>query len=138
MYKAILIPIDGSVNAEKAAGHGLEIARLTNAKVVILYVIDNRLFQGLSKSEIVPYLKNLSAKAQEYIKKVSGMVPGLSYEEIIVQGFPAEEIIKIAEDERIDLIVMGTRGITGPKRLLLGSTAEEAIKFAQCAVLVVK
>jgi hypothetical protein len=57
---------------------------------------------------------------------------------VILEGSPAEEIIRYATDQGIDLIVMGTHGRTGLERLLMGSVAEQVVRGAPCSVLVVK
>ena len=59
-------------------------------------------------------------------------------EQIVVRGIPHEEILKIAKDKKIDLIVIGTHGSTGIDRILFGSTAEKVVRKAPCPVLSVR
>jgi len=63
---------------------------------------------------------------------------GVRVQEHITAHFPAEEIAAMADHLDIDLIVMGTRGLTGFKHVLLGSVAERTIRLAKCPVLTVK
>ena len=58
--------------------------------------------------------------------------------QILVEGDPAEEIVRYGRDAGIDLIVMGTHGRTGLERLLMGSVAEKVLRDAPCSVMVVK
>jgi nucleotide-binding universal stress UspA family protein len=64
--------------------------------------------------------------------------PGIPYTHVFLEGDPATEIVRYANDERVDLIVMGTHGRTGVERLLMGSVAEKVMRDAPCSVLVVK
>lgn len=64
--------------------------------------------------------------------------PNVKYEHRMVTGDPAGRIVELAEEENIDLIVMGTHGRTGLKRLLMGSVAEAVVRRAKCPVLTFK
>jgi nucleotide-binding universal stress UspA family protein len=63
---------------------------------------------------------------------------GVDIEHRLVSGEPAKEILRLARDEDVELIVMGTHGRTGVMRALLGSVAEEVLRHATCPVLTVK
>ena len=64
--------------------------------------------------------------------------PGLSVEGLVRAGYPAEEILRLAEARHADMIVMGTHGRTGFDRMLFGSVAEKVVMAAACPVLTVK
>lgn len=64
--------------------------------------------------------------------------PEIPYTHVFLEGDPATEIVRYANDESVDLIVMGTHGRTGVERLLMGSVAEKVMRDAPCSVLVVK
>ncbi len=68
----------------------------------------------------------------------AGKAENVDIESVILEGNPAEEIIGFAEKNDIDLIVMGTHGITGISRFLLGSVAENVVRHSKKAVLVVR
>ena len=57
---------------------------------------------------------------------------------LVVTGYPAEEILKVAADRKADMIVMGTHGRTGIDRIIFGSVAEKVVKTAACPVLTIK
>lgn len=63
---------------------------------------------------------------------------GLAVDQVFAQGFPAEEILRAAERHRADLIVMGSKGLTGLDRYLLGSVSRKVARHAPCSVLVVR
>jgi len=63
---------------------------------------------------------------------------GLKVEQLIVHGEAASEIVRVAKDRKVDLIVISSHGRTGLGRILFGSTAEAVVRHASCPVLVVK
>jgi nucleotide-binding universal stress UspA family protein len=138
MYRLILASIDGSETALKAADHAIKLARLTKAKLIILHVIDNRSFLGYDEPEKKNLREHLQKLAKTYIEQVSEISSNLDVEMVVAEGSPAEEIVKVAENRNVELIVMGTRGLTGARRTLLGSTASQVIEWAPCPVLVVR
>lgn len=64
--------------------------------------------------------------------------PTVKFEHHLVTGDPASAVVRLAEEENVDLIVMGTHGRTGLRRLLMGSVAEAIVRRAKCAVLTLK
>lgn len=139
MFKKILIAIDGSENNKKAIEKGLQLAKLLNAKITALYVVDNSTFAGIPPEEMITsaitLLMNDGERAINYVKD-RGKEFGVEVEGKIAEGIPSVEILK--RSASYDLIVVGTLGRTGFSRLLMGSTAERVIKQSKCPVLVVK
>ena len=140
-FQRILVATDGSEHSERAVRVGLELASNLGSKVLAMYVID-RSFRLDFPMETVGYKKDVYEKlsgegkdALRYAKK-EGEKMGIKVRTEIHDGLPSHEIIERAED--VDLIVMGTLGRTGIKRVLLGSVAQEVIKQAPCPVLVVR
>jgi nucleotide-binding universal stress UspA family protein len=72
------------------------------------------------------------------LEQIRPVNPAIPVQHVLLTGNPAEEIIRYAADQRIDLIVMGTHGRTGLERLLMGSVAEKVLRGALCSVLIVK
>jgi nucleotide-binding universal stress UspA family protein len=149
MTKNILIATDGSSHSEEAARVGVELAKLYEGQVTILHVIDTSGYipmplEGFTPS---PYAKDeasalrniLTKNGEEAIKHIEDLAreSGVAYEKIIVEGHPATEILKIAEESKMDIIVMGSIGKTGPGKFLLGSTAEKVVRHSKVPVLVV-
>lgn len=140
-YKNILIATDGSENTIKAISYGLEIARISRAKAHAIYVMDTSSFSSMPMDtgwEIMyEILQKEGAKATLKVKE-AGEIAGVEVEEIIAEGHPSNEIINYAEENNIDLIVMGTLGKTGIDRFLLGSVAEKVVRNSRIPVMVVR
>jgi len=83
-----------------------------------------------------PLLKKARAVAQQAVERIQKA--GFEARVAVVHGHPSHEIVSIAEAERADLVVVGSRGLTGTSRFLLGSVSDGIIKYAPCAVLVVR
>lgn len=140
MYKKVLIPTDGSENAERAVKHGIELAGAINAKVYGLYVIDTSALMGVPTEAIWESMKGLledeGKNALGVIEKMAEET-GIECETMMDEGSPYKNIIQAAEDKDIDLIVMSTAGRVGLDRFLLGSVAEKVVRTAPCTVMVV-
>jgi nucleotide-binding universal stress UspA family protein len=136
-YRKILLATDGSENAKSAACSGLEIARNTGAKVYAVYVA------GISCcSSLMPesYDWEIGKEGSEAVAEIEemGREVGVSVNTVLLQGYPAQEILNFAEKNEIDLIVMGTHGNTGIDRFLLGGVTEKVVRHANVEVLVVR
>ena len=82
----------------------------------------------------------LEAEAKKAVSSVEdmGKISGIEVESVILEGHPADKILKFAEQEGMDFIVMGTLGRTGLERFLLGSIAEKVVRHSKIPVMVVK
>lgn len=139
--RLILAPIDGSDCSLRAAELAMDFAKLFEAKVAAIFVIDAVLLKEMMKvSERQAVERELEEKAERYLKHVTNMAEkrGLRAEAIITRGEPFEEIIHYAESLGADLISIGTHGRRGARRVLLGSVAERVIEYAPCPVIVVR
>ncbi len=143
--KKILLCTDFSENSEPARIWALDFAQAFGAGVLILHVINASRLGYPAFDDGIPFdlqqvmetleesvAKNL-AELSEKCKKVVPDVAAYSR-----TGVPAGEIVRFAQAQDIDLIVMGTHGWTGIKHLILGSTAENVVRTADCPVLTVK
>ena len=147
MFEKILIATDGSKHSEKAAEKALEMARLTGGKVTALYVADvSNYFAPVDMSyniadETIGGMRNLVLKDGEAaVKRVEEMAKaaGIPFEGKIIEGNPANDIMKFAEESKEDLIVMGGIGRTGLEKFLLGSVAEKVVRNSRVPVMVVR
>ncbi|HUT28048.1 MAG TPA: universal stress protein [Methanomassiliicoccales archaeon] len=139
LYRTILIPTDGSSNSRSAIEHGLEIAKLSNAEVTTLSVIDvgdvSSTLQGMNPA---PHGSVQAEVADAAVGEASAMAEkaGVKMKVEVRMGSPALDIIEMSG--KFDLIVMGTQGRTGLPHLLIGSVAEKVVREAKCPVLVIK
>lgn len=148
MYKKILVPTDGSIHSNNAARHAIEIACKMNADIIALNVIDNHYLELTTQYEIINRLESSFVdNAKDSLNRIPGIltearIEGKCNKEIqigtkIREGNPAGEIMRMTNEEGIDLIVMGRSGKTGVNKFLMGSTASKVVRSAHCPVLTV-
>jgi len=142
LFKKILVATDGSEQAEKAAAYGIDIAKATGAEVYALYVISTE-HAGTARSVMgwtdafEEYLANKGGVATGYVENL-GKEAGVKVEPVYLKGVPAEKILEYAEESGIDLIVMGTQGLTGVQRFLIGSVAENVLRHSKVPVMIIR
>lgn len=143
-YKKILIATDGSENADSAVLSGIDIAKKLDAKVYAICVVPTHPSSSMPIGSRmmqweVPFQVMMS-EAKKAVEQVADacLSSGVEVETVVLEGHPAEEIIKYAEENKMDLIVMGSLGKTGLTRLLLGSVAEEVLRHSKVDVMVSK
>jgi nucleotide-binding universal stress UspA family protein len=139
VYDRILVPTDGSDGVERAIDHAVEVASIHDAAVHGLYVLSTDAYAGLameSSWESVDRL--LREDAEAAVARVHELAADrVDVETAVVEGKPSREIVRYAEDEGCDLVVMGTHGRGGIDRLLLGSVAESVIRASSVPVTTV-
>lgn len=134
----ILFPTDFSHDAEHAFQYALTLARAFGAELYFLHVI--YFPPQTPEYDIGQIIDGLVKNAEESLKKLveSAKEPSLVFHLDVQVGVEHAEITRFAEKEKIDLIVMGTRGRTGLAHVFLGSVAERVVRHASCPVLTVK
>ena len=141
LFRNIVIATDGSKNVQRAISHGIEFAKLSGAIVHALYVVNtpSTISENWTagKETIYKIMKNDGQKAVSKIKEI-GEASGVEVREVLLEGYPSNEIIDFAENNNIDLIVMGSLGATGLERFLIGSVAETVVRGSKVPVLVVR
>jgi nucleotide-binding universal stress UspA family protein len=139
LFEKILIATDGSQRNRAAVEEALRIGRLYGSAVFAVYVMDLGAFESASADVVVSDTWTVvQQEAETALAYVRTMAEGVNLETVVLDGKPAAQIVKFAEEKKIDLIVIGTQGKRGLERLLLGSVAEQVIRMAPCKVLVVK
>jgi nucleotide-binding universal stress UspA family protein len=137
----ILIATDDSEASEKAADFGIETLRFEGAKIYAVYVIDTGSYGSVpvdeKKLKRIEHLEEIGHKATSYVEK-KAKDSGMEVESVVLQGNPAEEIVDFAEEQRVDMIVVGSLGKSGIKRFMLGSVSEKVVRRAKIPVLVVR
>jgi nucleotide-binding universal stress UspA family protein len=140
MFYKILVAIDGSDPSMDAADYAISISKEYNSELYVLYVIraDVDLFGVHQNSEYTATMKN---EGERYLDKVkfNAVENNIQIKTEIIASINVEGgIVDYAQQKNIDLIVIGTRGSSGFKKLLVGSVAANTISYAHCPVMVVK
>jgi nucleotide-binding universal stress UspA family protein len=143
MFKHILIATDGSELADRAAAHGLELARLLKADVTVVTVTEpwTAVVTGEAAFGVPPaeYEKGVVETAEGVLARVSDMAKTAGLECTTVHmkdHFPDEGIVAAAKERSCDLIVVASHGRRGLARLLLGSVAARVVTLSPVPVLI--
>jgi nucleotide-binding universal stress UspA family protein len=142
-FETILLTTDFSELSRRAVAPALSIADRFDSKILVLYVVEDRLppfvdeYTGISMEEI---LQAHSERARrEMARFVEHNLPDRSdVEAIVVDGMPSNEVVRVAEERSVGLIVMATHGRGFVSHALFGSTAERVLRRAPCPVLTVR
>ena len=139
-FKKIMIATDGSVCSRMAANNGIELARLSGGTVYAVYVVSTDYFSSMAVDfdweRMKEALKKEGRSAVSYVKR-AGELEGVDVEPILLEGHPADELIRYAGENEMDIVVMGTLGRTGLDRLLLGSVAENVARHCKVPVMII-
>ena len=141
MYKRVLIPLDGSALAEQALPHAIAQARHFQAELILLGVLEPFPHaRGMSLRDLERIKQQASTWAGEYLDRLATDVrqQGITAQAVTIDGRPHVEIPQFAETNRVDLIVMSTRGQSGLSRWLMGSVADRVVRGATVPVLMVR
>ena len=138
----ILCPLDFSEHAEVVLEWAIHLGQEHASEVVLLHAYHLPVeFQQLEGAYLPPdFWSNVKAEAEQNLGRYAERVraANLPCQVVVREGYPATVIEDVAQELGADLIVIGTRGHTGLKHLLLGSIAERVVQKAPCAVLTVK
>ena len=139
MYQHILLAADGSQNSIRAAKEALKIAQI-NAEtlVTIIFIID----MEKAKTDVL----HSSSIESLYMERRRKLVPieelfnehQVRYKVEIIHGSPGPEIIKYANTQNVDLVVIGSRGLNSLQEMVLGSVSHKVMKRVQCPAMIVK
>ncbi len=142
-FKKILLGYDGSEPSKKALEKAIKLSKTLDAELHIVGVIKPFEFAAIDyipPEEIEKYEEEELKKEEVILKEAIEIAKshGVNATFRVMEGDPAEELMTYADENGCDLIVVGKRGKGGFKRLLLGSTAGNLVKYANQSVLVVK
>ncbi len=144
----ILVPVDFSDHSQKAIKYGVELAKDRRASLTLLHVINQKIIDAVQelsikgyKGDFVEVVRKMVHERREDLERSipepwRDGLPEVTYE--IRKGRPAEEVIRYAKENAIDLIVVGTHGRSALANVLLGSVANTVVLQAPCPVLVVR
>jgi nucleotide-binding universal stress UspA family protein len=143
-YKRILVPVDGSPTSAKGLKEAIKLARESRARLRLLYVVEE--YAAFAAPElganVGPLLDALAAAGRKKLARIERSVraAGARPETALVEdygGRVADAIVQQAKRWRADLIVMGTHGRRGVKRVLLGSDADLVVRYSPVPVLLI-
>ena len=144
-YRKILVAVDGSAASNKGLREALRLAKAERAKLCLLHVLDEFYafagYDGLGPmQDLIPSFREggerILAKAKAVAAK--SRVPTQTVMREVIGGPAAGPIVREAKKQRADLIVLGTHGRRGVRRLVLGSDAEQVVRTASVPVLLVR
>jgi nucleotide-binding universal stress UspA family protein len=147
-----MVAVDGSEPSLDAAGYAISLADVYNSDLTALYVVSSRTsddYNSDMQDDMMPesvrkIMDEARKESEPWFTRIRGEIKNLEssikfHSKIITSQMKASAIIvNYAENTNVELIVVGTRGRTGFKRLLLGSVASDVVTYAHCPVLVVK
>lgn len=147
-FNSILVAVDGSPNSTRAAEMAVDLAKKNSAHLYVLSVISTPVFaatgiQGTAGSgPATEFFDKAKKDAEGFVAGVvsKAEAEGLKVRGEIIENVPSvvEAISDYAEEWKIELIVVGTRGLSGFKKLLLGSVSSALVSHAPCSVLVIR
>jgi len=153
MFKRILVAIDGSEPSKRALGYAVELAEKWDAELLMLTVVPRVMLplfsdEGFGATPLTStagfgdYQERLRRLYEEVLRGAEEEVraghPRLRLRTRLEEGRPSTTIVKVAEEEDVDLIVIGSRGIGGITGWILGSTSRKVVDLCRKPVLVVK
>jgi nucleotide-binding universal stress UspA family protein len=140
--RRILVPLDFSPSAEAVLEWAVHLAEEHGSTLVLLHAYHLPAeFQSLEGAYLPPdFWTSVKTEAGKALAQHAEAAArrGVAVETVLREGHPASVIEEEAERQRADLVVIGTRGLTGLKHLLLGSVAERVVQRVHCPVLTVK
>lgn len=133
--KKILFPTDFSTSSDAPLAYATALARDSGATLLIVHVEEPPLAYGGGEMYYGAPEPDF-AGLERMLANVRPTDPAVPCERRLLTGSPAQTIVELATAEKVDLIVLGTHGRTGLRRLLMGSVAEAVIHAAPCPVLI--
>ena len=137
MYKHIAVAVDGSENSMRAVNQAIDLAKASEgAQVDILSVIAIDVYSDM----VYDPVKAHGEAQTELVQPALGAFAqaGITPELVLLHGRPADEIVRYANKNGVDLIVIGSRGLNALQEFAIGSVSHKVIKHSTCPTLVVK
>lgn len=141
LFQRILIPTDGSETSQNAVRKGIELGRLTGGRITFLHVVDAAVERMITSWALPVISDELAVVEREGEKALDSALEQAKKEKVaaltrLIRGHPVQVIVEQAKNH--DLIVMGTHGLRGLERLLLGSVADGVLHQSQTPVLLLR
>jgi nucleotide-binding universal stress UspA family protein len=130
----ILVAVDGSKHAERALEYAVQLAKKFRVNLALLHVEDDKLVR-FGGPQVLDCIGTIG---ECILENAATNIRGVSFRKFLKYGNPAETIIKMAQKGNVDLIVVGSRGLSSVKRFLLGSVSDDISMHARSSVLIVR
>ena len=130
----MLAAVDGSEHANKALEYAVQLGKNFGAKLALIHVEEDKLVR-IGGPQVVDCIGTIG---ECILNDVSTKVQGISFDKMLKYGSPAEIIIKVAKKANVDIIVLGSRGLSSVRRFLLGSVSDDISMHARSSVLIVR
>jgi len=141
MIRKILVATDDSDHARKAVEYASDIALKYNAMVYLIHVSSPPPFFDYSEAILGPLKDRIEKAGEEILKRAERRVREKGVERVqtfLANGNPADEILQYAEENNVDMILLGSRGTSQIGMLILGSVAHKVCNLAECTCVTVK
>ena len=145
VYRRILVPVDGSSTAARGLSEALRLAKDQRARIRLVHVVDETMILGTAEAgvDMGPLLASLAKTGRAVLERARRKVEksGVQVETAIYESVgaaAAQAILRDARRWRADIIVAGTHGRRGVRRLVLGSDAEQIVRLSPVPVLLVR
>lgn len=146
--RPVLVPVDFSTHSEAALLTGVELAACLGRPLLVLHVVHDPgempgyYSRALKKKQLQRIEDGAAEMLYEFLDRVAKDHPELKklkkLDSMLVKGLPTNRILEVAEKKHAGMIVIGSKGFTGIKHLVMGSVAERVVHFAHVPVTVVK
>jgi nucleotide-binding universal stress UspA family protein len=139
VFRSILCPVDFSTHSRAALRYAAMLARLSDAHLIVLYVEDPLLAAVMAaRTTASTMIAATETELQRFVTgALRGATPAPTYAVMTQAGTPAREIVKVADQHRCDLIVIGYRGAGRTSKLLFGSTTEGVMRTTSVPVVAI-
>jgi len=136
MHEDVLIPTDGSDKNDKVVDYAIGLANLTEATIHALSVIDDRALRDLDEELEETVSQRLESKTERWVTDIAETATSAGLETVteVRRGDPSSQIIQYADENEIDLIVMGGQGADHRHHENIGSVSERVVSEAPCPV----
>jgi nucleotide-binding universal stress UspA family protein len=141
VFTNILIAIDGSEASQRALARAVDEAKVWNAKLHVLYVVETGLFSSLPSDNTVEIMYRVLEKEGTTVldrAKKYAAEKGITVTTHIKQGHAGSEVIALADQENADLIIVGSHGKSQADRLLIGSVSTFVVSHSKVTTMVVR
>lgn len=138
-FKQILNPVDGSEHSRRATRHAMTLAKQFDSKIILLHC-HNRFPVALSEPYFQQAIDEIMKTSEALVEPYEAILEesGVNFEVRILEGLPGSTIADVVSIEKIDLVVMGSRGVSDFEGLFLGSVAHQVLHKSNCPVFIAK